>query len=352
MKTEPAGALPALTECMRLADAFAQAASDYATQDGSSSAVTVARATLYNRLAAALPQPPGSVQGWKVGAMFFEKFESIPAALRTEAIPLVRAVASLPASSIAPAQWKVTSGPNAEIRHLAVQKGDVSGAPASKLGSLLARCKCSVQLTVNGHRDVYDTPEDRLAEFEKWECPPEIDADVRAGILRTGNILELQFYPDTPIGAYYIVHHDLDAALADALECLGIEASAMKEGVTVDALAELDGKLRRAEQEAARARIAGPDPHETPEQREHRLRWEIGFRNIVTILSGSRSEFEIPDIVEKVRALRDAATHRAAPVAWIAPYSLPIDGRKMVTLLGPPGELDWVPLYVRALPSK
>lgn len=31
-------------------------------------------------------------------------------------------------------------------------------------------------------------------------------------------------------------------------------------------------------------------------------RWEIGFRNIVTILLGARTEFEIPDVVESVRA--------------------------------------------------
>lgn len=30
-------------------------------------------------------------------------------------------------------------------------------------------------------------------------------------------------------------------------------------------------------------------------------RWETGFRNIVFIVRGPRSEFEIPDIVEEVR---------------------------------------------------
>lgn len=36
---------------------------------------------------------------------------------------------------------------------------------------------------------------------------------------------------------------------------------------------------------------------------EHQ-RWEIGFRNIVTIVTGAREDFEIPEIVEIVRSLK------------------------------------------------
>jgi hypothetical protein len=36
-------------------------------------------------------------------------------------------------------------------------------------------------------------------------------------------------------------------------------------------------------------------------------RWRVGFGNIVTILVGSRSEFEIDDIVSKVRVIAEAA---------------------------------------------
>lgn len=89
-----------------------------------------------------------------------------------------------------------------------------------KLTRLLARCKCGVYLTVNQHRDVYDTVEDAMAELDELECPPEIGADVRAGIAETGNIVDLHFYPDTPIGSYHIVHHDLNAALSLALQCV------------------------------------------------------------------------------------------------------------------------------------
>lgn len=89
------------------------------------------------------------------------------------------------------------------------------------LKTLLARCKCGVFLTVNEHRDYYETPEQRLEWYAGMECPPDISDDVRAGILSSGNIVDLQFYPDTPIGSSQIVHHDLDEALRLALECLG-----------------------------------------------------------------------------------------------------------------------------------
>jgi hypothetical protein len=89
------------------------------------------------------------------------------------------------------------------------------------LKTLLARCKCGVYLTVNEHRDYYETPAQRLDELDTRACPPRISDEVRAGILSSGNIVELQFYPDTPVGSHLIVHHDLDEALRLALDCIG-----------------------------------------------------------------------------------------------------------------------------------
>lgn len=89
-----------------------------------------------------------------------------------------------------------------------------------KLKQLLARCKCGVFLTVNEHRDYYQTAEYALTEKDGYECPPDIAPDVRTEMIRTDTIIQLQFYPDTPIGSYDVYHHDLDAALDDALACL------------------------------------------------------------------------------------------------------------------------------------
>jgi hypothetical protein len=68
-----------------------------------------------------------------------------------------------------------------------------------------------------------------------------------------------------------------------------------------------------------------------------RDRWKTGFGNVATILIGSRSEFEIPDIVEKVRELAEAAradyesggngTFGSAPLWGPCPNSACRDGQ-------------------------
>ena len=88
-----------------------------------------------------------------------------------------------------------------------------------KLKELMSKCKCGVFLSVNEHRDYYQTAEEYLAKKEEFECPPEIEPDVKKVMIETDTIVELQFYPATPIGSYSIYHHDLDAALGEALAC-------------------------------------------------------------------------------------------------------------------------------------
>ena len=90
----------------------------------------------------------------------------------------------------------------------------------NKLKELMSRCTCSVHVTVNEHRDYYNTAAEHLEEAKGLECPPSISDEVRTKMVETDTIIKLQFYPDTPIGSYEIWHHDLDAALDEALACL------------------------------------------------------------------------------------------------------------------------------------
>lgn len=88
-------------------------------------------------------------------------------------------------------------------------------------------------------------------------------------------------------------------------------------------------------------------------------RWEIGFRNIVSILLGPKSSFEIADVVEMVRQLKQPAQHE--PVAWIYDTTLP-DGEviKDWTSISHPldvtlpdeGVHNIRPLYAAPQPSK
>ena len=49
---------------------------------------------------------------------------------------------------------------------------------------------------------------------------PEIDAAVRAKMIETDTIVEIQFYPVTPIGSHVVWHYDIDTALDESLACL------------------------------------------------------------------------------------------------------------------------------------
>jgi hypothetical protein len=45
------------------------------------------------------------------------------------------------------------------------------------------------------------------------DTPPE----VRAEMIRLNTVVDVQFYPDTPVGFYRVAHYDIDAALDAAL---------------------------------------------------------------------------------------------------------------------------------------
>ena len=92
----------------------------------------------------------------------------------------------------------------------------------SKIERLLDRCKCGVSIEVNRHRNYYETAAHYMAEQEslKQECPPEIEPEVRAEMLKRDTIIECNFYPDTPVGSYEVWHYDIDLCLDQCLEIL------------------------------------------------------------------------------------------------------------------------------------
>ena len=90
----------------------------------------------------------------------------------------------------------------------------------SELQRLMDKCKCGVFVTVNEHRDYYETAEQTIVDAEGSECPPEIDAAVRQKMIETDTIIICQFYPRTPVSSYAVWHYDLDTCLAQSLACL------------------------------------------------------------------------------------------------------------------------------------
>ena len=90
-----------------------------------------------------------------------------------------------------------------------------------KLQKLIEKCKCGVHITVNNHRDYYETVEQHFKGNPIVEEDLEdIEADVYEKMKELNTIVELQYYPDTPIGFYKIYHYDIEKAIDEALTSL------------------------------------------------------------------------------------------------------------------------------------
>jgi hypothetical protein len=87
-----------------------------------------------------------------------------------------------------------------------------------KLNQFLTKNRCGVFLTVNQHRDYYQSAADAIAEININER--KIHKDIEKIMIEKNQIIELQFYPDTPIGSYTLYHYDIDLILDEALQIL------------------------------------------------------------------------------------------------------------------------------------
>jgi len=82
-----------------------------------------------------------------------------------------------------------------------------------KLQDLIKKTKCSVSITVNNHRDYYETIEQYVQPEEKQD----ISNDIWQKMIELDTCIELQFYPDTPVGFYKIYHYDIEKVIDIAL---------------------------------------------------------------------------------------------------------------------------------------
>jgi hypothetical protein len=92
-----------------------------------------------------------------------------------------------------------------------------------KLKLLISKCKCGVNVRVNAHKDNYETVEKYLMFMNDDFIFDEDDALSKADfskMVEDDTIVEVTFYPDTPIGSYQIFSHDIDTALDRALDIL------------------------------------------------------------------------------------------------------------------------------------
>lgn len=89
----------------------------------------------------------------------------------------------------------------------------------NKLKELADRCKNSVTITINDHRDFYELVTQNVIEDDKKYIAEAVWDEMVA----SDTVVRLQFYPITAIGHYVVYHHDIEAALDEALEIMNTE---------------------------------------------------------------------------------------------------------------------------------
>ncbi len=85
----------------------------------------------------------------------------------------------------------------------------------NKLNKIKDMCKSSVSVGINCHKDVYES----VAQHINGDID-EIDTGVLSKMIELDTVIEIRFYPDTPIGFYTVYHYDLDIALDKCLSIL------------------------------------------------------------------------------------------------------------------------------------
>ncbi len=80
------------------------------------------------------------------------------------------------------------------------------------LYELIKLCKGSVSLNINPHRDIYQSIETYLSDDRD-----KISDNTYNNIIKNDTLVELVFYPDTPVSNYTVYHYDIDTAIKTAI---------------------------------------------------------------------------------------------------------------------------------------
>ena len=86
-----------------------------------------------------------------------------------------------------------------------------------KLNELISKCKCSVGLDINVHRDYHESVETYLELPRLSEDKQDVYTEILQKMIELDTIVELQFYPDTSVGFYKIHHYDVEMTIDEAL---------------------------------------------------------------------------------------------------------------------------------------
>jgi hypothetical protein len=87
---------------------------------------------------------------------------------------------------------------------------------------IIERCKCGVYLEINPHADCYENIREKIEYMNMAGLLSDTPIDIINQIIEKDNLIDLQFYPDTPIGSYSIYHYDIEKAIDEAFEILNL----------------------------------------------------------------------------------------------------------------------------------
>jgi len=82
-----------------------------------------------------------------------------------------------------------------------------------RLIQLIEACKCSVHITVNQHRDYYESVDVYMSNRDDAEVAPE----VLQKMIESDTVIQVQCYPRTPIGSFSVFHYDVKSAIEEAM---------------------------------------------------------------------------------------------------------------------------------------
>ena len=117
-------------------------------------------------------------------------------------------------------------------------------------------CKAEVSIGINEHKNCYKSVSELIAERLENEIidSDDIDQNILAVMIKRDFMVNIHFYPDTPVGFISFYHYDIDCALDLALSYFGERGESMnieekiKEGYPVISLHDNDESVfdRRA----------------------------------------------------------------------------------------------------------
>lgn len=84
------------------------------------------------------------------------------------------------------------------------------------LKELISICKASVGVSINDHKDFYESVEAHIPSEQR----EYIDPDIFNEMVKRDTIVRVQAYPDSPVGCYIVYHYDVEFAIYEMLRII------------------------------------------------------------------------------------------------------------------------------------